>query len=94
MVDCFFGRFNSSGTAVHTMKNAGYPKYQTVELSTPVLTAAHRAFYIFFDILITVIYVLLGSVTGQMQYRFLTAPVFLSFQELMNEIVILLPDLF
>lgn len=31
---------------------------------------------------------------GQMQYRFLTVVIFLSSQELMNEIVILLPDLF
>lgn len=32
--------------------------------------------------------------TGQMQYRFFTIMIFLSFQELMNEIVILLPDIF
>lgn len=51
MVHAFVGRLNTSGTAVHTMKNAGYPKYQSVKLSAPVLTAAHRAFYIFFDIL-------------------------------------------
>ena len=55
MVDSFCGRLDTSGTAVRTMKNTSYPKYQTMKLSTPVLTAAHRAFYIFFDILIAVI---------------------------------------
>ena len=33
MVHTFLGRFDTSGTAVGTMKNAGYPKYQPVELS-------------------------------------------------------------
>ena len=66
MADSFCGRLDTSGTAVRTMKNTSYPKHQTMKLSTPVLTAAHRAFYIFFDILITIIYVLLGSMTGQM----------------------------
>lgn len=94
MVDSFFGRFDTSGTAVHTMKNAGYPQYQSVEFTAPVLTAAHGFLDLFFDIVVAVFDILLGSMTGQMQYRFLTAPVFLSFQELMNEIVILLPDLF
>lgn len=45
-------------------------------------------------IVIAVFDILLRSMTGQVQYRFLATPVFLSFQELMNEIVILLPDLF
>lgn len=94
MIYTFLGRLDTPGTAVGTMKNTGYPKYQTMKLSAPVLTAAHRAFYIFFDILIAVIYVLLGSMTGQMQYRFFAVVILLSSQELMNEIVILLPDLF
>ena len=76
------------------MKNAGYPKYQPVELSAPVLTAAHGLFYFLLDIVITVFDILLGSVTGQMQYRFLAVMVFLAFQKLMNKIVIPLPDLF
>ena len=66
MIHAFIGRLNTTGTAVRTMKNTGYPKYQTMKLSAPVLTTAHRFFDFFFDILIAVIYVLLGSVTGQM----------------------------
>lgn len=65
-----------------------------MKLSAPVLTAAHGFLDLLFDIVIAVIYIFLGSMTGQVQYRFLTVMVFLSFQELMNEIVILLPDLF
>ena len=62
----FIGRLNTAGTAVGTVKNTGYPKYQTMKLSAPVLTTAHRFFDFIFDVLIAVIYVLLGSVTGQM----------------------------
>ena len=94
VIHAFIGRLNTSGTAVCTMKNTGYPKYQTVKLSAPVLTAAHGFLDLFFDIIIAVIYIFLGSVTGQMQYRLLSVSVFLSFEELMNEIVILLSDLF
>lgn len=94
VIHAFIGRLNTSGTAVGTVKNTGYPKYQTMKLSAPVLTTAHGFLDLFFDILIAVIYVLLGSMTGQMQYRFFSVPMLLSFQKLMNEIVILLPDLF
>ena len=94
VIHAFIGRLNTSGTAVGTVKNTGYPKYQTMKLSALVLTTAHGFLDLFFDIIIAVIYIFLGSMTGQMQYRFLSVPVFLSFQELMNEIVILLPDLF
>lgn len=65
VIHAFIGRLNSSGTAVGTMKNTGYPQYQTVELAAPVLTAAHGLLDLFFDILIAVIYVLLGSMTRQ-----------------------------
>lgn len=94
VIHTFLGRLNTSGTAVGTMKNAGYPQYKTMKLSTPVLTATHRFLDLFFDIIIAVFDILLGSVTGQVQYSFLTTPIFLSSQKLMNEIVILLPDLF
>jgi hypothetical protein len=94
VVHAFLGRFDTTGTAISTMQNTSYPKYQSVELSAPVLTAAHGLFYFLLDIVITVFDILLGSVTGQVQYRFLTAPILLSFQELMNKFVILLPDLF
>ena len=94
MVHALIGRLYTSGTAVGTMQDTSYPKYQTMELSAPILTAAHRFLDLLFDIVVAVIYIFLGSVTGQVQYRFLTIMIFLSFQELMNEIVILLPDLF
>ena len=94
VIHAFIGRLNTTGTAVRTMQNTSYPKYQPVKLSTPILTAAHGFLDFFFDIVVAVIYIFLGSVTGQVQYRFLTIMIFLSFQELMNEIVILLPDLF
>ena len=94
VIHTFIRRLNTTGTAVGTVKNTGYPKYQTMKLSAPVLTAAHGFLDLFFDIVIAVFDILLGSMTRQMQYRFLATPVFLSFQELMNEIVILLPDLF
>jgi hypothetical protein len=94
MIYTFLGRLDTPGTAVGTMKNTGYPKYQPVKLSAPILTTAHGFLDLFFDIVVAVFDILLGSMTGQVQYRFLSVPVFLSFQELMNEIVILLPDLF
>lgn len=94
VIHAFIGRLNTSGTAVGTMKNTGYPQYQSVELSAPVLTASHGFLDLFFDIIIAVIYIFLGSMTGQMQYRFLVTPVFLSSQELMNKFVVLLSDLF
>lgn len=94
MIHTFLGRLNATGTAVHTMKNASYPKYQTVELSAPVLTAAHGFLDLFFDIVVTVFDILLGSVAGQVQYHFLSIVILFSFQELMNEIMILLPDFF
>lgn len=94
MIYTFLGRLNTSGTAVGTMQDTSYPQYKTMKLSAPVLTAAHGFLDLFFDIVVAVFDILLRSMTGQMQYRFLTAPVLLSFQELMNEIVILLPDLF
>ena len=94
MVHALIGRLYTSRTAVGTMQDTSYPKYQTMELSAPILTAAHRFLDLLFDIVVAVIYIFLGSVTGQVQYRFLTIMIFLSFQELMNEIVILLPDLF
>lgn len=94
VIHAFIGRLDTPGTAVGTMKNTGYPKYQTMKLSAPVLTTAHGFLDLFFDIIIAVIYIFLGSITGQMQYRFTSVPILLSFQKLMNEIVILLPDLF
>ena len=94
MIHTFLGRLDTPGTAVRTMKNTGYPKYQLVKLTAPVLTTAHGFLDLFFDIVIAVFNILLGSMTGQMQYRFLTVVIFLSSQELMNEIVILLSDLF
>ena len=94
MIHAFLGRLNTSGTTVRTMQDTSYPKYQPVELTTPVLTTAHGFLDLFFDKVIAVFDILLRSMTGQVQYRFLTVMVFLSFQELMNEIVILLPDLF
>ena len=94
MIYTFLGRLDTPGTAVGTMKNTGYPQYQPVEFTAPVLTAAHGFLDLFFDIVVAVFDILLGSMTGQMQYRFLTTPILLSFQELMNEIMILLPDLF
>ena len=94
MIHAFLGRFNTTGTAVGTMQNTSYPKYQPVKLSAPVLTATHGFLDLFFDIVVAVFDILLGSVAGQMQYRFFSVPILLSFQELMNEIVILLPDLF
>lgn len=39
MIYTFIGRLNTTGTAVGTMKNTGYPKYQPVKLTAPVLTA-------------------------------------------------------
>ena len=92
MIHAFIGRLNTSGTAVGTMQDTSYPKYQPVKLTAPVLTAAHGFLDLFFDIVIAVIYVPLGSMTGQVQYRFFSIPIFLSFQKLMNEIVILLPE--
>lgn len=94
VVHAFVGRLNTTGTAVRTMQDTSYPKYQTVKLSAPVLTTAHGFLDLFFDIVVAVFDILLGSMMGQMQYRFLTVVIFLSSQELMNEIVILLPDLF
>ena len=94
VIHTFIGRLNTMGTAIGTVKNTGYPKYQTMELSAPVLTAAHGFLDFLFDIVIAVIYVLLGSMMGQMQYRFFAVVILLSSQELMNEIVILLPDFF
>lgn len=41
VVHAFVGRLNTTGTAVRTMQNTSYPKYQPVELTAPVLTAAH-----------------------------------------------------
>ena len=66
MIHTFFGRLYTSGTTVRTMQDTSYPQYQTVELTTPVLTAAHGFLDLFFDILIAVIYIFLGSVTRQM----------------------------
>lgn len=94
MIHTFLGRLDTPGTAVGTMQDTSYPKYQPVKLTAPVLTAAHRLLDLFFDIVVAVFDILLGSMMGQMQYRFLTVVIFLSSQELMNEIVILLPDLF
>ena len=94
VVHTFIGRLNTTETAVGTMQDTGYPQYQPVEFTAPVLTAAHGFLDLFFDIVVAVFDILLGSMTGQMQYRFLTTPILLSFQELMNEIMILLPDLF
>ena len=94
MIYTFLGRLNTSGTAVGTMKNTGYPKYQTMKLSAPVLTAAHGFLDLFFDIVVAVFDILLGSVAGQVQYHFLSIVILFSFQELMNEIMILLPDFF
>ena len=54
VVDIFFGGLNTSGTAVGTMKNTGYPQNQTVKLSAPVLTAAHGFLDLFFDIVIAI----------------------------------------
>ncbi len=67
MIHTFLGGFNTTGTAVGTIKNTGYPKYQTVKLSATVLTAAHGFFNFFFDIVVVITNVLLGSMTGQMQ---------------------------
>ena len=94
MIYTFLGRLDTSGTAVGTMKNTGYPKYQTMKLSAPVLTAAHGFLDLFFDIVVAVFDILLGSVAGQVQYHFLSIVILFSFQELMNEIMILLPDFF
>mgnify|MGYP004715064039 CR=1 FL=1 len=94
VVHAFVGRLNTTGTAVRTMQNTSYPKYQPVKLSAPILTAAHGFLDLFFDIVIAVFDILHGSMMGQMQYRFLSVPVFLSSQKLMNEIMILLPDFF
>lgn len=94
VVHAFVGRLNTTGTAVRTMQDTSYPKYQAVKLSAPVLTTAHGFLDLFFDIVVAVFDILLGSMMGQMQYRFLTVVIFLSSQELMNEIVILLPNLF
>ena len=94
VVHAFVGRLNTTGTAVRTMQNTSYPKYQPVKLTAPILTAAHGFLDLFFDIVIAVFDILHGSMMGQMQYHFLSVPVFLSSQKLMNEIVILLPDLF
>ena len=94
MIHTFIGRLNTTGTAVGTVKNTSYPKYQPVKLTAPVLTTAHGFLDLLFDIVVAVFDILLGSMTGQVQYRFLTTPILLSFQELMNEFVILLPDLF
>lgn len=80
MIHTFLGRLDTPGTAVRTMKNTGYPKYQPVKLTAPVLTAAHGLFYFLLDIVITVFDILLGSVTGQVQYRFLTAQSFFPFR--------------
>ena len=73
VVHTFLGRLNTTGTAVGTMQDTSYPKYQTMELSAPVLTAAHGFLDLFFNIVIAVFDILLGSVTGQVQYRFLSA---------------------
>lgn len=94
MIYTFLGRLDTPGTAVGTMKNTGYPKYQTMKLSAPVLTAAHGFLDLFFDIVVAVFDILLGSVAGQVQYHFLSIVILFSFQELMNEIMILLPDFF
>ncbi len=61
VIHAFIGRLNTSGTAVGTVKNTGYPKYQTMKLSALVLTTAHGFLDLFFDILIAVIYIFLGS---------------------------------
>lgn len=63
---------NNDLTAVGTMQDTSYPKYQTMELSAPVLTAAHGFLDLFFNIVIAVFDILLGSVTGQVQYRCLS----------------------
>ena len=94
MVHALIGRLYTSRTAVGTMKNTGYPKYQTMKLSAPVLTAAHGFLDLLFDIVVAVFDILLGSVAGQVQYHFLSIVILFSFQELMNEIMILLPDFF
>ena len=78
MVHALIGRLNTSGTTVGTMKNTGYPKYQLVKLSAPVLTAAHGFLDLFFDIVVAVFDILLRSMTGQMQYRFFSVPILLS----------------
>ncbi len=64
VIYAFLGRLDTTGTAVGTMKNTSYPKYQTVKFSAPILTAAHGFLDLFFDILIAVIYIFLGSMTG------------------------------
>ena len=70
MIHTFLGRLDTPGTAVGTMQDTSYPKYQPVKLTAPVLTAAHRFLDLFFDIVIAVFDILLGSMTRQMQYRF------------------------
>ena len=52
MVHAFLGRLNATGTAVHTMKNAGYPQYQAVELSVQlykmiIVAAEHYIIFVY-----------------------------------------------
>jgi len=54
MIYAFLGRLNTTGTAICTMKNAGYPQEQTMKFTSLVLTVAHRLFYSMFDIIIAV----------------------------------------